>query len=86
MGARAVQACVIHLIRNTFRFASRKYWEEMSRDISVYTAPSETVARERFAEFDAKWGKTYRAISELLGERLERASSRSWTTTSRSGA
>jgi transposase-like protein len=21
-----VQACVIHLIRNTFRFASRKYW------------------------------------------------------------
>jgi hypothetical protein len=26
-----VQACVIHLIRNTFRFASRKYWEEVSR-------------------------------------------------------
>lgn len=22
-----VQACVIHLIRNTFRFASRRYWE-----------------------------------------------------------
>jgi hypothetical protein len=27
-----VQACVIHLIRNTFRVASRKYWEETSRD------------------------------------------------------
>jgi len=41
---------VIHLIRNTFRFASRKYWEEMSRDLRpVYTAPSEAVARERFA-------------------------------------
>jgi putative transposase len=53
-----VQACVIHLIRNTFRFASRKYWEEMSRDLRpVYTAPSEAVARERFTEFDAKWGK-----------------------------
>jgi putative transposase len=61
-----VQACVIHLIRNTFRFASRRYWQEMSRDLRpVYTAPSETVARERFAEFDAKWGKQYPAISKL---------------------
>jgi hypothetical protein len=31
----------------------------------VYTAPSEVVARERFAEFDAKWGKQYPAISKL---------------------
>jgi putative transposase len=61
-----VQACVIHLIRNTFRFASRKYWDEMSRDLRpVYTAPSETVARERFMEFDAKWGAQYPAISKL---------------------
>lgn len=61
-----VQACVIHLIRNTFRFASRKYWDEMSRDLRpVYTAPSEAVARERFMEFDAKWGKQYPAISKL---------------------
>lgn len=61
-----VQACVIHLIRNTFRFASRTYWEEMSRDLRpVYTAPSEAAARERFAEFNAKWGKRYPAISKL---------------------
>lgn len=61
-----VQACVIHLIRNTFRFASRRYWEEMSRDLRpVYTAPSEAVAKERFMEFDAKWGKQYPAISKL---------------------
>lgn len=61
-----VQACVIHLIRNTFRFASRKYWDEMSRDLRpVYTAPSEAAARERFAEFDSKWGGQYPAISKL---------------------
>ena len=61
-----VQACVIHLIRNTFRFASRRYWDEMSRDLRpVYTAPSEQAARERFAEFDAKWGKQYPAITRL---------------------
>jgi putative transposase len=61
-----VQACIIHLIRNTFRFASRRYWDELSRDLRpVYTAPSEPAARERFAEFDAKWGKQYPAISRL---------------------
>ncbi len=61
-----VQACIIHLIRNTFRFASRKYWDEMSRDLRpVYTAPSEAAARERFAEFNTKWGKQYPAISKL---------------------
>jgi transposase-like protein len=57
---------VIHLIRNTFRFASRTYWDEMSRDLRpVYTAPSEAAARERFMEFDAMWGKQYPAISKL---------------------
>ena len=61
-----VQACVVHLIRNTFRFASRAYWDEMSRDLRpVYTAPSEAAARERFTEFDSKWGKQYPAISKL---------------------
>ncbi len=61
-----VQTCIIHLIRNTFRFASKKYWEKISKDLKpVYTAPSEAVAKERFAEFDATWGKQYPAISKL---------------------
>ena len=81
-----VQACVIHLIRSTFRFASRKYWDQMSRDLRpVYTAPSEAAARERYAEFNAKWGKQYPAISKLW-ETPGASSSRSLTTTSRSGA
>ncbi|MGB6050366.1 MAG: IS256 family transposase, partial [Rhodococcus sp. (in: high G+C Gram-positive bacteria)] len=41
-----VQTCIIHLIRNTFRFASRKYWDEMALDLKpVYTAPSESAAK-----------------------------------------
>jgi transposase-like protein len=61
-----VQTCVIHLIRGTFRFASRHYWEEMGKDLKpVYTAPTEAAARERFSEFDAKWGQMYPAISRL---------------------
>ncbi|MCZ4279045.1 MAG: IS256 family transposase [Rhodococcus sp. (in: high G+C Gram-positive bacteria)] len=61
-----VQTCIIHLIRNTFRFASRKFWDEMSRDLKpVYTAPSESAAKERFAEFTKKWGQQYPAIIKM---------------------
>ena len=28
-----VQTCIIHLIRGTFRYASRKYWDELSKDL-----------------------------------------------------
>jgi putative transposase len=36
-----VQACVIHLIRATLRYASRKYWDLLAKDLrAVYTAPS----------------------------------------------
>lgn len=61
-----VQTCIIHLIRNTFRFASRKYWDEMSRDLRpVYTAPSESAAKERFDDFTTKWGQQYPAIIKM---------------------
>jgi len=61
-----VQTCVIHLIRNTFRYASRRYWDEMARDLRpVYTAPSEAAAKERWGEFAGKWGARYPAIVRL---------------------
>ncbi|BBX88285.1 hypothetical protein MAUB_64860 (plasmid) [Mycolicibacterium aubagnense] len=28
-----VQTCVIHLLRNTFRYASRKYWDQIAKEI-----------------------------------------------------
>ena len=61
-----VQTCLIHLIRNTFRYASRKYWDELARDLKpVYTAVSETAAKERFGELAGKWGQQYPAIVRL---------------------
>ena len=61
-----VQTCLIHLVRNTFRYASRKYWDEMARDLRpIYTAANEAAARERFAEFDEKWGARYPAIIRM---------------------
>jgi transposase-like protein len=61
-----VQTCIVHLIRNTFRYAARQCWDEMSRDLRpVYTAPSEAAAKERFVEFSTKWGRQYPAITRL---------------------
>jgi putative transposase len=61
-----VQTCVLHLIRNTFKLASRKYWDAIARDLRpVYTAVNEQAAKERLGEFHATWGERYPAIVRL---------------------
>jgi transposase-like protein len=61
-----VQACILHLIRNTFRYASRRDWEAISKDLRpVYTAPTEAAAAARFEEFAQAWGDRYPAITKL---------------------
>jgi putative transposase len=61
-----VQACIIHPIRNTLRYASRKCRDQIARDLwPVYTAVTEAEARARFEEFTEKWGKPYPAIKLL---------------------
>lgn len=38
-----VQTCIIHLIRNTFRLASKRDWDALKRDVKpIYTAPTAT--------------------------------------------
>ncbi|BBX64789.1 IS256 family transposase [Mycobacterium saskatchewanense] len=61
-----VQTCIIHLIRNTFRLTSRKYWDEIKRDIKpIYTAVNATAARTAFDELAEKWGQRYPAVIRL---------------------
>jgi putative transposase len=61
-----VQQCIIHLLRNTFRYASKRDWGEIARDIKpVYTAVSEQAALDAFAEFSDKWEARYPAIIRL---------------------
>src|SRR6476469_4294299 len=61
-----VQACVIHLIRATLRYASRKYWDQLARDLKpIYTAPTQEAAWAAFEELEEKWGKPYPAIPKL---------------------
>jgi putative transposase len=61
-----VQTCILHLIRNTFRYASRSDWDELARDLRpVYTAPNAEMAAVRLEEFADKWGTRYPAIIKL---------------------
>jgi transposase-like protein len=64
--ATIVQTCIVHLLRNSFRYASRKDWSAIAKDLKpVYTAASEAAALDRFAEFSDKWEKRYPAIIGL---------------------
>ncbi len=61
-----VQTCVVHLIRNTFRLASRADWDAVKRDIKpIYTAPTPDAALVALDELAEKWGKKYGAIIRL---------------------
>jgi putative transposase len=60
------QTCVIHLLRNSFRYASKKDRAAVARDLKlVYTAVGESAALDAFAEFSGKWEKRYPAIIKL---------------------
>lgn len=64
--ATVVQTCVVHLLRNSFRYAARQDWEKIARVLKpVYTAPTEDAALDRFAEFAETWGRKYPAIVRL---------------------
>ena len=61
-----VQTCVVHLIRNSFRYASRKDWPAIAKDLKpIYTAPSEAAALEALADFAERWESRYPAIVKL---------------------
>jgi putative transposase len=61
-----VQTCIVHLLRNSYKYASKKDWAAIARDLKpVYTAPSEQAALDRFADFSATWEKRYPAIIGL---------------------
>jgi putative transposase len=60
------QTCVVHLLRASFRYASKRDWSAIANDLKpVYTAPSEQAALEAFLGFTEKWEQRYPAIIKL---------------------
>src|SRR4029077_8067780 len=61
-----VQLCVVHLIRASLRYASRRYWAPLAKDLRpVYTAPDENAAAAALDAFAATWEGRYPAIVKL---------------------
>lgn len=61
-----VQTCIIHLMRNTFRYASKSDWGAIGRDlVPVYTAVNETAAETARDEILGRRADKYPAIRGL---------------------
>jgi transposase-like protein len=79
-----VQACIIHLIRGTFRYASKRYWEQVAKDLKpIYTAPTWPRQPRPWTSWKRNGASPTRR-SRNCGGRPGSSSSRSWTTTWRS--
>jgi putative transposase len=58
-----VQTCVVHLVRNSLRYASKKHWGQITGQMrAIYTAPTVAAAEDRFAEFAETWRERYPAM------------------------
>ena len=58
-----VQLCVVHLVRSSLRFTSKKHWAAVCRELrEIYTAPTLDAAEARFIEFSDTWTSRYPAM------------------------
>jgi putative transposase len=58
-----VQTCVVHMVRNSLRYASRKHWARITQLMrEIYTAPTVEAAETRFAESAREWEPLYPAM------------------------
>ncbi len=70
-----VQTCVVHLVRNSLRYASEAHWAVITRQLDkIYTAPTLAAAEDAFTEFavqcEAKYPGDDRHMARAWGERL----------------
>lgn len=58
-----VQTCVVHLVRNSLRYASKADWSRITRGLkNVYQASTLANAEKAFAEFADTWRDKYPAM------------------------
>jgi transposase-like protein len=58
-----VQLCVVHLVRSSLRYTSKKHWGQVYRELrEIYTAPTLDAAQGRFDEFAHTWRDRYPAM------------------------
>jgi transposase-like protein len=53
----------VHRVRNSLRYASKKYWPAIAKQLrEIYTAPTVEAAEAQVAEFTETWKPIYPAI------------------------
>jgi putative transposase len=61
-----VQSCVVHLVRNSLRFAAKNHWGKITADLKkVYTSPTLAGAETEFAAFAETWRGKYPAMVSM---------------------
>ncbi len=68
-----VQTCVVHLLRNSFRYAARQDWDKIAKALKpVYTAPSEDAATGAVLGVPESLGRQVSGDREAVVGRLGR--------------
>ena len=58
-----VQTCVVHMVRNSLRYASTKHWGPITKAMrDIYTSSTVEAAEARFEAFAGDWEGTYPAM------------------------
>jgi transposase-like protein len=58
-----VQTCVVHMVRNSLRYSSKKHWSKITAAMRQSTPPPTVEAAEaRFADFAEEWEALYPAM------------------------
>ena len=58
-----VQTCVVHMVRNSLRYASKKHWGPITKSMcAIYTAPTTEAAETLFEAFAEDWEHTCTAM------------------------
>lgn len=58
-----VQTCVVHMVRNSLRYASKKHWSKITKSMrKIYTAPTVEAAETEFEAFAEESRDTYPAM------------------------
>ncbi len=60
-----VQTCIVHLIRASLKYVSRREREQVARDLKpIYTAVDAEQAQAELEAFDDKWGQRFPVITQ----------------------
>jgi transposase-like protein len=61
-----VQLCIVHMLRNSFKYVSYKDRKEVASDLKrIYQSVTAEAAEKRLDEFALKWDKKYPSISAM---------------------